>query len=190
MRTLLTLSLLALLAGCAADEPADLTAYIEEIRAAGITEAADSQLRTVANAVCGYSTIAYTKDPESGSYWTSINSNVCYDPSLERSEEEWAALRAEETARLDAVLVKLLPMADTDGSGFVSTDEGNAFRNLNEFGWKYPVVLEGEDGDVAAMAAAFHLDPEALAARLDEYDAYAARATAAGLEGFAPLERH
>jgi hypothetical protein len=77
----------------------DLEAYLEEIRASGISEMGLSHIRSIASICAGSSILEYRVDEVSGRYWPSYMSATCPDPNAEAPElEQWKKLRLEETS--------------------------------------------------------------------------------------------
>ncbi|HWN43404.1 MAG TPA: hypothetical protein VNW71_14345 [Thermoanaerobaculia bacterium] len=135
------------------DMPADLRAYLEEIKAEGMTEAAASALRMVAAIEAG-STILEIQTDEAGKVSSrGYTSGLCARPGM--SEEARAQLRKEMEemeAKVERELERLRPLADRDGSGFVSSEEGGRFRHLYELGKSVLVVTADglRDGEQVA----------------------------------------
>jgi hypothetical protein len=76
-------------------DPADLDAYLEEIRESGMTEMARASLRAVAGVYLGHLLLEYRLDEASGRYWPSYRSTVCANPAADPNE---GAARQEEVA--------------------------------------------------------------------------------------------
>ena len=164
-----------------AGDGADLTAYIETIRASGMSEMAQSQVGTVAGIVAGTTILFFQPDPESGRYWPGLMSTNCPNPNADAPElTRWKSLKKDESAE---VLQQLKPFADADGSGFVTTQEGGDFRNLLEFGYLAAQVIRDEAASVQAIARASGKDVTATEASLREYVALSKRITQVGVAG-------
>lgn len=184
-RRLFITAALVLLAGLSysafAGDGADLAAYIESIRASGMSEWGQMEIRSVASIVAGATILTFQADPESGRYWPSYMSATCPNPNADPPElTHWKTLKTDESA---VVLEQLKPFADADGSGFVTTQEGNAFRYLIEFGYLAAQVIRDEAATVEAVSRASGKDAAATEASLREYVALSKRITQAGVEG-------
>jgi len=165
----------------AAGDGADLTAYIESVRAAGMSETAQSQLRSVASIACGASILKYIEDKESGRYWPSYTSATCPNPNADAPElTKWKQVKKDETAE---TAQKLKPFADRDGSGFVTTEEGTDFRYLIEFGYLADQVAGEQAASLEAIARASGTDIAAAEKRVRDYAAISKRITDAGIGG-------
>jgi hypothetical protein len=178
------LALAAVAAAQDRQDPKDLAECVEQIRARGMSEVAYSHLGTVAGMRVGGSSWAFKKDETSGAYWTSYTSNRCRLPNEDPAEAERERMQFQ--YKLDTEVSRLRPLADADGSGFVSTAEGLAFRKLCEFGYKAAFVASEEQGDMERILAGLQIDlggtdPEALAAKLKEYEELRQRAAQGGV---------
>jgi hypothetical protein len=164
-----------------AGDGADLTAYIESIRASGMSEAAQMQVGSIASVVAGATILTYQVDPESGRYWPGYMSTTCPNPNADPPElTRWKSLKTDESA---VVLEQLKPFADADGSGFVTSQEGSDFRWLLEFGYLAAQTIRDEEATVQAIARASGKDVAATEASLREFAALSERITAAGVAG-------
>jgi hypothetical protein len=109
----------------------DFDRYVEEIRKSGMTEGAANSIRTAASILSG-ATLFEVKSAPDGSLGRSYSSAVCFRPGADREKLQAARERIE--ARLQEWIPFLKKHADTDGSGFVSTEEGGALRRRVELG--------------------------------------------------------
>lgn len=179
-RAFLALTLLCAGSAFAGEEmPADLKAYLEEIKAAGMTEDAASSLRTVASIEVGATLLEITTDESGKVSSRGYTSRFCPRPGM--SEEARAQLKKEMDAMEEKVkseIARLRPLADRDGSGFVSSEEGMRFRRAYETGRSVlAVTADGlRDGD--KVAERLRMPVERLQSDLAEY---------AGIQGLAPL---
>ena len=123
--------LLVLPAASRAEDPADLADYLAGIREAGMSENARSSLLMVAMSRLGHQLITFTPGDE-GLYFPSYESTTC--PLRDGDPVAIQAWQDELEAARDADIEHLRPLADLDGSGFVSSAEGREFRTLYEFG--------------------------------------------------------
>lgn len=179
-RAFLALALLATGSAFAGEEmPADLKAYIEEIKAAGMTEQAAGAIRMVAAIETG-STVLQIETDEKGKVSShQYTAALCPRPGM--SEEARAELRKQMdamNAKVKSEMERLKPLADTDGSGFVSTEEGGRFRNLYEFGKGVLVVTADGLRDGGQVAERLQMPVDKLRTDLAAY---------AEIKGFAPL---
>ena len=149
--------------------PADFLAYVEEVRQAGATETARSELVMVASIMAGTSVFEFRKDPQTGSYYQSYRSTSCPAPGLSAAERQ--KLFAEITARVEPVLKRLRAFADTDRSGFVSTAEGWEVRRTFEFGAELAALVPQEGTDRATLCKLLHVTPAEFDRRLEAYNA-------------------
>ena len=164
---------------------ADLTAYIESIRASKMSENAQSALVTVAGIACGATILKYIEDKESGRYWPSYQSAVCPNPTADAPElTRWKTIKVDESS---ALAQKLQPFADADRSGFVTTEEGMNFRFLIEYGYMAKQVMEEHEGSYDSIARAAGTDASAAEKRAQEYSALAKRISEAGIQGLPQL---
>jgi len=157
----------------------DLEAYIEGIRASGISEMGLVQLRSIA-AICAGSTILeYRVDEASGQYWPSYRSTTCPRPETDTAGiTEWKELRMTESQKLAG---ELKQFADADGSGFVTTAEASEFRRLVEFGYLVDQVIRDEGASLDLVARASGKSDEDAARDIDEYRKLARRINESGL---------
>ena len=174
-----------IIAPATAGDGADLTAYIESIRAAGMSETAQSQLRSVASIVCAASILKYIEDKDSGQYWPSYTSATCPNPNADAPElTKWKQVKKDESAE---TAQKLKPFADADGSGFVTTQEGSDFRYLIEFGFLADQVTHEQQAGLDAIARASGTDLAAAEKRVRDYAAISKRIADAGIGGLPQL---
>ncbi len=153
-------------------EPADLVAYLAEIRASGMTEGAESCLGTVASIRTGGTLFTVSRDEETWRYSHTFQSTGC---ALKGTDlEKLAKLREERERREEADRSALRRHADFDGSGFVSGGEGQEFRDLFELGQIAVFVIQSEGRDLEELSSASGLDVERVRERLRRYNALAA----------------
>ncbi len=169
-----------------AGDGADLTAYIESIRASGMSESAQMHIRSIAGIACGASILKYIEDEESGRYWPSYTSATCPNPNADAPElTQWKKVKTDESSVL---VPKLQPFADADGSGFVTTDEGTTFRYLLEFGYMAAQAMEEHGANYDAIARAAGTGVDAAEKRVHEYAVLAKRIAGAGIEGLPQID--
>jgi Tfp pilus assembly protein PilP len=137
-------------------DPPDLASYLNQIRATRMSEGAASALRMVASLRSGQTLLEYQKDGDSGRYWPSYASTSCPNPKVDLAE---AKRRAETLERqIEQGIEALRPIADLDHSGFVSTQEGDDFRRVVEFGYLAAKVQADGGAGIAAVANAAGVD--------------------------------
>lgn len=179
-RAFLALTLLGAGSVFAGEEmPADLQAYLEEIKAAGMTEDAASSLRSVAAIEVGASLLEITTDDAGTITGRRYTAAFCPRPGM--SEEARAELRKkmeEMEAKVESEMARLKPLADLDGSGFVSSEEGYRLRRLYELGRSVLVVTADGLRDGGQVAERLQMPAEKLQEELAIY---------AGIKGFASL---
>jgi hypothetical protein len=147
--------------------PADLAAYMQEIRDSGMTEDARGAISMVAGILVGETTLSFPKDEKSGQYGNSYSSAFCLKPGLPQSEI--ARIRQEAAQKKAPVIARLKVIADSDCSGFVSSKEGRELRSVVEFGLKLAFLLKNEGPDVAKLQKLLHISPEAFSAKVTAY---------------------
>ena len=163
------------------EDGSDLEAYIEEIRASGISEMGRSHVRSVSGICSGSSILEYRVDETSGRYWPSYTSATCPKPNADTVEiKEWKMLRLSEA---DMLANEFTRFADADGSGFVTTKEAADFRWLVEYGYLVAQVIRDEGPNVDFVVRASGKDVEEAVSRMEEYKALARRITEAGVTG-------
>ena len=161
------------------DMPADLRAYLEEIKAAGMTEEAAGSLRTVAAIETGATLLDIQTDEAGKIARRGYTAKFCPRPGM--SEEARAELRKqmdEMNAKVEREMERLKPLADSDGSGFVSSEEGMRFRRLYELGKSVLVVTADGLRDSKQVAERLQMPLETLRQDLTAY---------ASIKSFAPL---
>lgn len=111
----------------------DRDAYLEQIRRSGMSEYAELELRSAAAPLAGVSRVLLGRNKR-GIFWN-YEAAACIPPETTESGREKAkALRAERMAKLDGWIEFLKVHADTDKSGFVSTNEASTLRRRVELG--------------------------------------------------------
>lgn len=162
--------------------PADLAAYIEEIRQSGCTESAGSELQGVAGILVGETILTFPRDPSGRTYGNSYRSSEdsCALPGPSSPKPE--ALRTDRERTKQAVLSRLRVVADTDHSGFVSTNEGSHLRRVYEFGAKAAFLTSQEGRKKADLLDLLHVSEAELGSLSAEY-----RDLAASLSGLSNL---
>jgi len=109
----------------------DFEKYVEEIRKAGMTEDAAVALQTAAGILSGVRAFEVKRAPDR-SFQRSYSSTMCFRPGADK--EKLRALRYKIEAKQEEWVRYLKKHADTDGSGFVNTAEGEALRRRVELG--------------------------------------------------------
>ncbi len=109
----------------------DFEKYMDGIRKSGMTEAAAGDLQAAAGILSGATMFEVKPTPE-GAFQRSYSSALCFRPGAD--EQKTRALRDSILAKQQPWLALLKKHADTDASGFVSSDEGRAMRRRVELG--------------------------------------------------------
>jgi hypothetical protein len=156
--------------GCSEPAPHDLAAYIDEIRAMGMTESARGSIQMIAGIKAGTTLLTFPRDEITGTYGSSYMSTACPAPGVD--PEDWQAIQNERAQKVAAESEVLKPLVDTDGSGFISTTEGEAFRRIMEFGAKAAFVLEDLDHEMPAVYKAMAVDEEEFERTATQYNRY------------------
>jgi len=161
----------------------DFEKYIDEIRKTGMSESAASDVRTAADLLGGGSTFRATRTPE-GYVGRSYSGNMCFLRTKdERLLEKQRTLREKINAKVDAWAKFLQKQADTDGSGFVSTDEGRVLRRRVEMG----LIAVQLTPTVDELAKAVFEDRAGVLADIAAYSRLFAEARKQGLDGMPEL---
>ena len=161
------------------DTPGDLNAYIAEIRRHMMAEHAKSELETIAGIRIGQTDLRYQKGSSGDRYFPSYRATTCPKPGAD--PEAVAKWRAALNKRADEEIERLRPFADSDGSGFVSTTEGMAFRQLMEFGYLVKTLVQADDGSDDTISAATGLTVEEVRQELKQFYELAGRMEESGL---------
>jgi len=163
---------------CCASAESDLDEYISSIRQSGMSESAAGSVRMVAGILSGSTTFRATPTPD-GSVGRSYGSP---EDSQLRWEEK-VKVRTTRVANAEAWTEFFKDQADTDGSGFVSTQEGMALRRQVETG------LVAVQLRPASIEQLYDAGPEAskVEADLAAYAVMRAEAAKQGLEGMPAL---
>ena len=162
----------------------DFDRYVEGVRKAGMTESATSAIRTVASILSGGSAFKATRAPD-GNVGRSYSSNLCFVPTKDAALlAKQRALRQQLQAKEDVWMRFLQERADVDGSGFVSTEEGQAMRSVVEMGL---VAAQLGISGLDELARASYGDRAKAPADVAAYLRLLAAAKKQGLEGLPDL---
>lgn len=135
-----------------AEQVDDFESYREQIREWGMTEGAWQSLKFIAAIRTGGAVLQVRRDPDSGGLGRSYMTTTCplpgADPASARAWTDSIEAVTEEDVRA------LRPYADEDESGFVSTAEGAALRDLLEAGYVAAAVEKEMGMDRQALAQA------------------------------------
>ena len=156
------------------DQPADMKECLDKIISLGMSEVAYQCIAHVAGMRIGGSSWLFKKDETSGIYWNSYAGNRCNKPDQDPEQAEREKIAFE--YKLDKEISRLKCLADSDGSGFISSDEGYQFRRLMEFGYKAAFVASSEEGDKQKVSLGLKVelggsDISLLDEKLKEYSA-------------------
>lgn len=165
---------------CCASAESDLDEYVASIKRTGMSERAAGDVRTVANILSG-GTIFQARPSPDGSIGRFYGGPL--ESGLGWSERQ-AILRERAVSR-EAWAEFLKDHADTDGSGFVNTNEGAALRRRVETAL---IAAQIRPDNVEQLYGAV---PEAskVEADLAAYSAMRAEALTQGLEGMPPVPK-
>lgn len=152
---------------------ADLEHYLRQIRAWGMTESAHDALFMVAGIVNGNTLLSFSRDRATASWGRRYASAACPLPGADST----AVVRAQRELRErnEAVVRWLRESADRDRSGFVTTEEGSAFRGLVELGYFADYLLKREHLGPEEVAKANGLTLQKLLDRAAAYNEVATR---------------
>lgn len=156
------------ISSCSQDEKlTDLELYLQKIRDCGASEVGYTHIMSVANLLAGSIILSYQVDSLSGRYWPAYMSATCPNPNIDDSEfEQWKKLQLDKSEK---IAQKLIPVADADASGFVTTEEGWEFRRLMEYGFLASQVMSGPDTTIEAVAKASGMDVDSVLKQHKEY---------------------
>jgi hypothetical protein len=186
LRPLIAAAALLLLVGCSPSLPPDLQEYIAEIQERGMSEEAQSALRQLAGIETGARTVQVHRSSAGGGWGTKYTSSMCTIPGADPEKlQEIQRVVAEE---VDRVVQRLRPVADADGSGFVSSAEGTELANAMMLGLRAAGILAYEDQTPETTAAALQLSPEELEDAIDRYNELISE-TGLSSAAFAPVPR-
>ena len=82
----------------------------------------------------------------------------------------------------------MAPFADSDNSGFITTQEARYFRKIYEFGHEYEFVVNELDGDWSRFGPNRDMSESDLGEWVAEYNKIAVRALATGYRFLEPIE--
>lgn len=160
-------------------QPQDYIECINQIKAWKMSEYARMNIVTIAGIRLGGSILSFRKDEYSGAYLNSYSSTKCYSP--DRDPEEVKREKEQYQYQVDREVVMLMPLADFDDSGFVSTSEGSEFRNQVEFGYKAAYVISAEEGKIERTCQGLMMTEETFREMLEKYKNLLARAKKLGI---------
>jgi hypothetical protein len=143
--------------------PSDLKSYLEERRAAGMTDGAEMYLKSIAAVRSGARTLTYQKEPDGTYSYRSAWARPSTDP------KQLAALKGELEKKVATELPPLKKLADADGSGFVSTPEGKGTYDLIAFAWEVTYIAGREGRDRRQLAHIMGLTPATFDQTLRDY---------------------
>ena len=164
------------------NDPPDLQAYIDHVRRSGMSDRARMSLYSVAAVMTGQSSLTYVKDEASGQYWPSWHSNTCALPGV--SNEERQRLNRLYQAANDSTVAAWKPLADADGSGFVTDEEGRRFRDLHDFGHKVEYLLNEVGLNPADVADLCNQSKDEFREDVAAFNGLMTRAAERGLAGY------
>ncbi len=177
---LIVLFVPAALAAQEAKDTDDFTAYVEQLRSWGMTEAARMSLYTLACVQSGISVFMVQKDDSSGVYRFGYRGTSCPKPDM--SEAERQELLKEQDSKINPFVERMRSIADTDKSGFVTTEEAQLFRAVVEFGYQAFHVVKAEAHDMQRLCRGLSMTEKQIRERETQYKELLPKARAAGLD--------
>jgi hypothetical protein len=166
--------------GAQSQDPPDLQEYLQKIRDDGMSEGARMQLHTISAIILGQSILEFHEDDSTGRLWPGYMSASCPNPNSDPTEE--AVRQRRLTTELETLVSQLKPIADSDSSGFVSTREGHAFRELVEFGYLAAHVTDTGGATLKVIAKASGLSEGDVDEKLSAYRRLADRMATASIK--------
>jgi hypothetical protein len=157
----------------------DFSAYVEQIRKWGMTEQARSSISVIASIEAGITLLSFEKEDSSGVFWPRYMSASCPKPDM--SETELQELRDELEAKIAPLREKMGSVADTNNSGFVTTEEGVEFRAIVEFGYRASHVVNEEGHDIERICRGLGMNERQVRERAKQYKELLVKVRAAGL---------
>jgi len=185
---LMLLALAVLAANCSPSPKgkSDLDAYIEEIRASGMSEMAKNSIEFMASLCEGTRLLEFRPDSASGRYFPGYTNTTCSLPDA--GKQSGKGSRETEEAKSDRLVKELKRLADTDNSGFVTTKEGFEFRYLIEYGYLAAQVIKDEGASLESIARASGKDVKDAEVQLARYSKSAQELREAGVAELPSIE--
>ena len=143
----------------------DLDLYIQHIRARGMTDSAEGDLTMVAMILIGSTNVTFNREPDGG-YSESFRS-WCPRPGAAPGEVN--AARAKLAAEAEVWIGKLKKLADTDHSGFVSSEEARRLREVVLLGLEVSQMDQSDTKTPAAVARAIFRSEDEVRTLLGRY---------------------
>jgi hypothetical protein len=145
---------------------ADARTYVHDVLASGGSESAIDSIRTIA--AIQLEDIALSFDKVDGTLQTGFMSGFCPKPGMTAAEVE--KLRAPMNAAIERQTKRLVIVADSDRSGFVSTKEGSTFREVVIGGLQIEAALGLTNKSQDEAAKLLGISAEVLRRRAREFD--------------------
>lgn len=145
---------------------ADARTYVHDVLASGGSESAIDSIRTIA--AIQLEDIALSFEKVHGTLQTGFMSGFCPKPGMTAAEVE--KLRAPMNAAIEQQTKRLVMVADSDRSGFVSTAEGSTFREVVIGGLQIEAALDLTNKSQDEAAKLLGISPEVLRRRAREFD--------------------
>jgi hypothetical protein len=166
--------------GSGAYAQSDRDTYLEQIQRSGMSEMAAAELLTAAAPLAGVSRVRFARNRQ-GIFWN-YEAVACIPPrTTESGRAKAKALLEERKAKLDSWVAFLKVYADTDNSGFVSTDEGSTLRRRVELG--VAVSATGSPANLEELGRFLGETPAEVTKDLDAYRSIRSAALADGRTG-------
>lgn len=145
---------------------ADARTYVQGVLASGGSESAIQNIRTIA--AIQLEDIVLSFDKVHGTLQTAFMSVSCPKPGMTAADVE--KLRAPMNAAIERQTQRLVVVADSDRSGFVSTTEGSTFREVVIGGLQIEAALELTNKSQDEAAKLLGISPEVLRRRVQEFN--------------------
>lgn len=159
-------------------EANDLDSYLRAIRASGMSEMAESSLRTLA-AVSTGNTLLQLYHGSGTAVGLSYTSGFCPVPG---ADPQATKLQQEKIQKEIAAEVEVWkPIADMDSSGFVTTMEAARTRSIAEFGLQVAMLLKEGASSLSDVSKKTGVPDSTVTRRLAEYRELSVRAARFGL---------
>jgi hypothetical protein len=147
-----------------------------------MSEGAQTALRAVAALSTRKTLLAFEKNPETGRYDRVYRSAACPLPNATPKQiDDW---KRSLIASADREVKKFKPLADVDGSGFVTTEEGNTFRRIYEIGVEAAYLCRQDPCNLESLSRDTGIPAPHLVELLKLYDKVQQRAAGQHLQGF------
>jgi hypothetical protein len=100
-------------------------------------------------------------------YQVTYSNASCPAPNANRDSLQADFKRKSDVAKSEFTTLQTL--ADTDSSGFISTEESSSLKRLIEFGRQFPAVLAVEHADTNLILFSMNMNRPDLERTIDDY---------------------